>query len=137
VIVLDTNVLSEPIRATPDPAVLDWLSGAPDDVAITAITVGEILLGVRLLPAGRRRDGLLVAVQRVLGSFSGRVLVYDDDSADIYAALQEQRRHAGHPLSVEDGMIAAICVQNGATLATRNVRDFEDLGLELVNPWTA
>jgi toxin FitB len=137
VIVLDTNVLSEPLKSQPDWRVLEWLASAPGDVAVTSISVGEVLTGVRRLPTGRRREGLLAAIERTLTIFAGRILPYDDAGARVYAHMQESRRLSGVPLSVEDGMIAAICSTRGAELATRNVRDFEGLGLELVNPWHA
>lgn len=136
-IVLDTNVLSEPLKGLPDSGVLGWLESAPRDVAVTSVSVGELLTGVRRLPSGRRRDGLLSAIEHTLTAFAGRVLSYDEAGARAYAQMQETRRLAGVPLSVEDGMIAAICSTRAATLATRNVKDFEGLGLELINPWNA
>jgi predicted nucleic acid-binding protein len=135
VIVLDTNVLSEPIRARPDTNVLDWLQQVSEEVALTAISVGEILTGVRALPAGRRRDGLMTAIEQAFAIYADRVLPYDEPAARIFASMQELRRAAGHPLSVEDGMIAAICRSGGYRLATRNTKDFQDLGIDLVNPW--
>jgi toxin FitB len=135
VIVLDTNVLSEPIRNRPEEAVLAWFNDVAEEVALTAISVGGILSGIGLLPLGRRRDGLAAAIERVLSGYSDRVLAYDEPAARIYARLLVSRRAAGHPLSVEDGMIAAVCLSRGARLATRNVTDFAGLGLDLVNPW--
>jgi toxin FitB len=137
VIILDTNVLSEPLKSQPDSRVLGWLASAQGDVAVTSISVGELLTGVRRLPSGRRREGLLAAIEHTLTTFAGRVLPYDDAGARVYAHIQESRRLSGVPLSVEDGMIAAICSTRGAELATRNVQDFEGLGLELINPWHA
>jgi predicted nucleic acid-binding protein len=134
VIVLDTNVLSEPIRPRPSAKVVHWL-GAQTDVAVTAVTVGELYLGVLRLPHGKRREGLRSAVETALAQLSGRVLSYDDRAARLYAELQESRRAAGAPMSVEDGMIAATVLRHGATLATRNVDDFVGLGVDLVNPW--
>lgn len=131
-IVLDTNVLSEPLRPHPESAVLDWLADHTD-ASITAITVGELLVGVSRLPPGARRDSLAAAVDRAIGE--AEVLAYDDVAAPAYARIQDHRRNAGRPLAVEDGMIAAICLAHGAALATRNTRDFEGLGVELVNPW--
>ena len=134
-IVLDTNVLSEPIRASPDPGVIDWLRRLEEATAITAVSVGELLDGAGRLAPGRRRDGLITAIERIVESHRGTVLPYDDRAARAYARLQSTRRAAGRPLSVEDGMIAAICVVAGARLATRNIADFDGLGLDLVNPW--
>ena len=134
-IVLDTSVLREPLNALPNPAVLEWLTDSTDVVAITCISVGELLTSARMLPAGPRRDGLKSAIERTLTAFSDHVLPYDEPSARIYAQLQESRRTAGLPLSVEDGMVAAICLTRGARLATHNVMDFQGLGVELISPW--
>ncbi len=134
-IVLDTNVLSEPLRARPDPAVLSWFSNSGEEMGLTSISVGEILTGVRFLPESRRRDGLAAAIEQILATYTDRVLPYDESAARIYAKNRESRRASGQPLSLEDGMIASICLHRGAALATRNLKDFEGLGLRLVNPW--
>lgn len=134
-IVLDTNVLSEPLRPRPDAGVLAWLSSHADEMAITAISVGELLTGIRALPEGRRRAGLLDAVSATLATFAAAILPYDAAAADRYAEIQDLRRRAGRPLSVEDGMIAATCLAHGAALATRNTVDFSGLDLEVVDPW--
>jgi len=134
VIVLDTNVLSEPLKADADAAVLSWI-GAQDDIATTAVTVAELLTGARRLSPGRRRDHLLVGIERLLAAFPASVLPYDASAARRYAELQELRRSAGVPLSVEDGMIAATCSSRSLALATRNTKDFVGLGIRLVDPW--
>jgi predicted nucleic acid-binding protein len=134
VIVLDTNVVSEPLRARPDPRVLDWLA-RQRDASITSITVGELLGGVHMLPRGRRRTQLLTTVEAALDVRAGRVLPYDAAAARIFAELRELARATGRALTVEDGMIAAICRHHDTPLATRNVRDFDGLGIELVDPW--
>jgi predicted nucleic acid-binding protein len=136
VIVLDTNVVSEAVRAQPSPAVMQWLERQDEPFAITTVTVGELLTGVRLLPQGKRRAGLLAAVELVLLRWAV-TLPYDEAAARIYAALREQARAQGRGLSVEDGMIAAICAARGATLATRNVADFDFLPIPAMNPWEA
>jgi predicted nucleic acid-binding protein len=135
VIVLDTNVLSEPLRSKPDAAVIEWIQTVQEDLALTSISVGEIFVGVRLLPSGKRRTGLMSAIETTLSAFTEQVLIYDDRAARTYARLHESRRGLGRPLGVEDGMIAAICLTRHSKLATRNVRNFENLGLELINPW--
>ncbi len=135
-IVLDTNVLSEPLKQRPDQHVLAWLTSLDDEVGVTSISVGELLTGVRALPAGRRREGLLEAIESTLRTFAGSVLPYDETAARHSARLQESRRAAGRPLAVEDGMIAAICVARGTRLATRNTSDFAGLGLDLIDPWS-
>ncbi|HEY0215781.1 MAG TPA: type II toxin-antitoxin system VapC family toxin [Cellulomonas sp.] len=136
-IVLDTNVLSEPLRVAPDPHVTRWLTTSDASVAITAVSVGELLTGARRLPHGRRREGLLEAIESIIDSFSGSILPFDAAAARRYATMQEARRSAGHPLSTEDGMIAAICASHDAVLATRNTKDFDHLGVPLVDPWSS
>jgi predicted nucleic acid-binding protein len=137
VIVLDTNVLSELIRPRPDPGVVDWLRGqARSRLFTTAISRGEMLLGVLALPDGQRKRRLQ---QEVLGIFAadmaGRVLPYDGDAADAHAEFAAMRRAQGRPICQYDAMIAGIVRSRGAMLATRNVRDFEGCGLTLVDPW--
>ena len=136
-IVLDTNVLSEPLKRTPDEHVLSWMERLDGATAVTAVSVGELLTGARALPEGRRRTELLDAVLSTLADFSGSVLAYDEPAAQHYARLQELRRTMGRPLAVEDGMIAAICLTHGAALATRDTADFAALGIELIDPWAS
>lgn len=134
-IVLDTNVISEPLRRIPDPAVLEWLARPSDQFTLSAISVGELLTGMRLLPGGRRRDALAAAIDDLLESFEGAVLPYDDRAARSFAEISEVARNTGRPVGVEDAMIAGICQANGAALATRNTKDFAGLGIDLMNPW--
>lgn len=138
-IVLDTNVLSETLRPQPDAGVLAWIARQPaNSLFTTTITRAEILYGLRLLPKGRRRDNLYLAVTTIFDEdFSGRVLGFDDHAADLYADVAATRKQAGQPISQLDAMIAAIARSHGAALATRNTRDFIECGIELVNPWTA
>jgi predicted nucleic acid-binding protein len=135
-IVLDTDVVSEPLKERPDERVMSWLATTGDRLAVTAITVGELLVGARRLDPGRRRDALITAIDRILATHGSEVLAYDEAAARRYAEMQERRQAAGRPLSVEDGMIAAICAGHGARLATRNTKDFDDLGIHLADPWT-
>jgi predicted nucleic acid-binding protein len=137
VIILDTNVISEVTREQPYPGVLAWLDGCdPDELSTTSITVAELLYGVELLPEGRRKASLLDALVEILEEgFEDRVEPFDVAAARIYARLAADRRRAGRPIDVPDGQIAAICRSVGATLATRNVDDFVDLGIDVVNPW--
>ena len=138
-IVLDTNVLSETLRPQPDARVLAWMTEQPAaSLFTTAVTRAEILYGLRLLPTGRRRDSLYQAVTTIFDEdFSGRVLAFDNDAADVYADIAAARKQAGRPISQFDGMIAAIARSHGAVLATRNTRDFTDCGINLADPWTA
>ena len=136
-IVLDTNVLSELTRPTPEPKVLSWLEMQAEDVLFTtAITRGEMLYGACILPAGRRREQLLDAVQAIFSRDRAvRVLPYDEAAADAHSEIAAQRRLLGRPISQSDAMIAGIVHAHGATLATRNIRDFEGCAIALVDPW--
>lgn len=136
-IILDTNVLSELMRPTPEGRVLDWIAAQPaTSLFTTTITQAEILYGLALLPAGRRKSRLERAAD---GTFQedlgGRVLAFDGVAARMYAAVAAERRGAGRPISHFDGQIAAICRSRGAALATRNVTDFIGCGIELMDPW--
>lgn len=136
-IILDTNVLSELMRAQAAPSVIDWLDRQePASFAITAVTVAELLYGIARLPDGRRKAGLQEATLQMLDEeFADRVLPFDEDAAVHYAALVSQRERTGRPISMADAQIAAICRHHAATLATRNSKDFEGTGLILANPW--
>ncbi len=136
-IVLDTNVLSELTRPAPDPNVLAWMEAqAADALFTTAISRGEMLFGAHILRPGRRRDELLVQVKAIFSEdMAGRVLPYDEASADAHAEIAARRRALGRPSGQSDLMIAGIVRSLGGTLATRNTRDFEDCGIALVDPW--
>jgi predicted nucleic acid-binding protein len=136
--VLDTNVLSELMRPQPAAQVMGWFDGRAETAFfITAITRAEILLGIDLLPAGRRRDALAEAASRMFEQdFGGRCLPFDEHAAGIYARVVAERTRAGKPISTEDGEIAAISLLHGLPLVTRNVKDFDNIaGLNIVNPW--
>ncbi len=137
-IVLDTNVVSELVRPRPDPAVIAWLDGiSGSQLTTTTVTVGEIAVGIARMPEGRRKQEVAIAVGRMLGEeLSGRAEPYDLGAAGEYGRLVADRLRSGRPISVADAQIAAICRAVGATLATRNVADFEGTGIDLVNPWT-
>ena len=136
-IVLDTNVLSEVMRAQPDMSVLDWLDIQPtENLWLTAITVAEILHGIARLPDGKRKANLLDAAQAMIkDDFSARILSFDEVAATYYATLVSCREQLGRPISMADAQIAAICLSHAATLATRNTKDFTELSLALINPW--
>jgi predicted nucleic acid-binding protein len=138
-IVLDTNVISELLAATPDRAVTDWLAEKPPiSVFTTTITEAEILFGLRLLPAGRRRRQLEAAILPIFREdLAGRILPFDSEAAEAYAEIAASRRQAGRPISQFDAQIAAIAASRGAVLATRNVGDFAETGVSLINPWEA
>jgi predicted nucleic acid-binding protein len=137
-IILDTNVLSEPMRRDPDGGVLDWLDGLDAvGVGTASVCAAELLYGVALLPEGRRRRDLGASIRQVLEvEFPGRIYPFDVVAAERYCELVAVRERAGRPIHVGDAQVAAVCLSIGASLATRNVVDFEGTGLELINPWT-
>jgi predicted nucleic acid-binding protein len=139
VIILDTNVVSELIRASPDPGVRAWVNSIPStQIATTAITAAELYYEVARLPAGQRRQQLAVAVSALLNdALRGRIAPFDERAARRYAEVITGRERAGRPIEVPDAQIAAICRELGAVLATRNIKDFEDTGVELIDPWRA
>ncbi len=137
-ILLDTNVVSELMRPAPEPKVLAWLDAQPPaDVWISAVTVGEIRLGLALLPDGQRKKRLTGLAEAMFEEeFPTGCLPYDMPAAAEYAGIVAARTRRGRPISVEDAQIAAIARSSGLTLATRNTRDFSDIDdLPLVNPW--
>ena len=138
VTILDTNVLSEVMRPSPSDLALRWMSArrAIDPVFITTITVAEILYGIELLPHGKRREKLSTESDAMFREdFVGRILAFDEAAARSFAHLASERRRLGRPISELDAQIAAIAQVHNATLATRNVADFEGCGIRLVNPW--
>jgi predicted nucleic acid-binding protein len=137
-ILLDTNVLSELMRGAPDARVLAWFESQRDAAFhVSAITRAELLLGVALLPHGKRRDSLAAALERMFAEdFADRCLPFDAASVEEYALLVAARTRAGKPISTEDGQIAATALACGLSLATRNRKDFRDIpGLDLLDPW--
>jgi predicted nucleic acid-binding protein len=139
-IVLDTNVVSELMRADPDHAVVSWLDAQhASSLYITAITAAELLFGVERLPVGKRRTRIGSAIADVLETdFADRVLPFTGLSALEYGRVVARRERLGHPMGMTDGMIAATALSAGASaFATRNTKDFEDSDLTLLNPWIA
>ena len=135
-IVLDTDVVSELFRPSPDPDVVTWLTTLTGEVAITSITLAELLAGVRQLPGGRRKDELTRRVDAAVEPYRGSrsVLPFDDVAADRYADVLTARKSAGAPISTADAQIAAICLVHDSTCATRNDRDFAHTGVEVLDP---
>jgi predicted nucleic acid-binding protein len=138
-IVLDTNVLSELMRPVPNVLVIRWFSTQPAPrLFLTAVTQAEILLGLELLPRGKRRSALSAAANEMFEhDFAGRILSFDSAAAACYATVVAARRAAGRPISQLDAQIASIAVSRGAALATRSRTDFEGCDVELVDPWNA
>jgi predicted nucleic acid-binding protein len=135
--ILDTNVISELMKATPAPTVWTWFSHQhPDDLCISAVSVAEILYGIELLPKGKRRDSLLKEAEVTFAkNFSGRILTFDEQAARIFGLIAAARRLQGRPIGIADAEIAAIARCHNASLATRDTDDFEECGVRLVNPW--
>ena len=136
-IILDTNVISELMRAAPAAAVMRWMNARPaSSLYVTSITQAEILYGIQILPKGKRRDAIAAAAAEMFEhDFAGRVLPFGSDAAVAYASLAAARRRAGRPISGFDAQIAAIARTHDADLATRNVDDFEGCGIEVIDPW--
>lgn len=136
-IILDTNVISEIFRPSPEPRVVNWLSSLSGDVAITSVTLAELLAGIRRLPDGRRKVTLARRIDAALEPYLGSsaVLPFDDMAAVHYAEVLLSRERAGAPISTADAQIAAICLTHGAICATRNTKDFAHTGVELIDPW--
>jgi predicted nucleic acid-binding protein len=134
---IDTNVISELMRATPAPSVLNWFSTQdPSTLYLSAVTEAELRTGIAILPAGQRREGLRAALDATIAEdFEGRILPFDTVAAKTYAEIASMRRAAGRPIADADCQIAAIARASGAIVATRNLRDFEGCGVDLVNPW--
>jgi toxin FitB len=137
--ILDTNVLSEFMREKPDATVVHWLDRQPrNSVWTTAINVYESRSGLLNMPDGRRRIALIAHLERLLAeSLQGRVINFDLDAAEHAAELTAAGRKAGRPREPRDTMIAGIVLANHATLATRNVKHFEDIAKWVINPWEA
>ena len=137
-IVLDTNVVSEVLKPQPDARVVAWLESLTDDVAITAVTLAELLAGLRRLPDGRRKDGLTSQVETAIRPYrdTGAIIAFDAAAASRYADILAVREDAGLPIATGDAQIAAICRAQDAVCATRNTKDFANTGIALIDPWT-
>jgi toxin FitB len=136
-ILLDTNVMSEPLRRAPEPRVVAWIDAqAMETLFLSAITVAELRAGVALLPPGKRRAGLQDNLERrVLPLFAGRVLPFDLACTQAFAALMAKSRSAGLAIATADGYIAAIAAANGFAVATRDASPFKAAGVTVLDPW--
>lgn len=136
-IVLDTNVVSELMRSSPDSRVLHWFSSqSADDLHITATTMSEILYGIELISTARRRETVRSAAEKMFEIvFSDRILPFEDRAARAFSQIASSRRRQGKPMADFDAQIAAITRIHAATLATKNPYVFEGCGVRLVNPW--
>ncbi|RQS33617.1 type II toxin-antitoxin system VapC family toxin [Burkholderia sp. Bp8992] len=138
-ILVDTNVISEPLRREPSAAVIEWLDAQNvDTLFLAAISLAEIRFGVAALPVGRRRDWLEQSIeQRVVPLFRGRILPFDDAASQAYASLRAKARAVGNAMASADGFIAATAAANGLIVATRDVAPFEAAGLRVIDPWAS
>lgn len=138
-IILDSNVLSEMLRPQPQPAVIEWMARqSAAQLFVTAVTEAEIRYGIARLPSGNRKEALAAAVAGIFAEdMAGRILPFDSDAAVTYAEIVSEREAGGRPISQFDAQIAAIARARGADIATRNIRDFADCGIRLIDPWTA
>ena len=138
-VLLDTNVVSELMRKVPDPVVAVWAAGHRlENLFFSAVGEAELRYGVAILPAGQRRETLLSDIERMMDeAFGSRVLPFDSGAARAYADIAAMRRSAGRPVGPADCQIAAIARSRHMAVATRNVRDFDDVGIEVVDPWAA
>lgn len=136
-ILLDTNVISELLRPAPAPQVEAWVAGYDGaQLFLTAISAAELRFGVSILPSGQRRDRLQAALDGILREdFAERIMPFDRIAAISFATIAAERRNMGRPISQFDCQIAAIARAHGAPIATRNVKDFQGCGLEILDPW--
>jgi toxin FitB len=135
-IILDTNVVSELMRPQPAAQVRAWVGARqPGEVGTTAVTVAEIRYGIERLPDGRRKDTLLSAATELFATFGDLVQPFDTAAAAWYGRITARRDGLGLPIGSFDAQIAAICRTRDAVLATRNVKDFEETGVDLIDPW--
>lgn len=137
-IILDTNVVSEPLRPEPDATVLAWLDAQePKSLFLTTVNLAELLAGVEVLPAGRRRNALAHALAtQVVALFGGRVLPFDTKAAEVYAKTHASAQALGNRMGFADCAIASIAGAHGFSVATRNSRDFKGTNVVTIDPWT-
>jgi len=136
-IVLDTNVISEPVKPRADSAVQAWLDRqAAETLFLTATSLSELLLGIEMLPAGARKKKLAAAMDELLAAlFGNRVLAFDREAAAAYAAIVRKARANGFAISVPDAQIAAIAAIRSFTVASRDTAPFLAAGVPVINPW--
>lgn len=136
-ILLDTNVISEPLRHSPEISVIEWIDEQPlETLYLCAMTVAELRAGIALMPVGRRRSTLHESLERqVLPMFAGRVLPFDLACTQACAEVLAKARTAGSGIEAADACIAAVALANGFIVATRNTHPFRAAGLTVINPW--
>ena len=136
-ILLDTNVISEPLRRAPEARVVNWLDAQSlETLYLSAITVAELRFGVASLPAGKRRDELQTSLEnQILPLFSGRVRPFDMACTTAYAELMAKAKSSGLAIAAADGYIAAIAATNRFSVATRDISPFQAADVNVINPW--
>lgn len=136
-ILLDTNVISEIMKPRCDPAVAAFIDGHPlQDLFLPSLVVAELRYGLRRLPEGRRKDEIAIRLEAFLATgFAERILVFDDACAKGCATARALRERDGRPVQIQDALIGGMALAYGATLATRNLSDFQGYGLSLIDPW--
>jgi hypothetical protein len=135
VILVDTNVLSELTRPTPEAGVVTWLEVNEPALAVPTIALAELRYGIARLPRGRRRSSLMRFWRTTCDQFRGRIFSFDQRAAERYGDVAASAERAGRRLNVQDGQIAAIALVHNMPVATRNAGDFEAAGVVIVNPW--
>lgn len=136
-IILVTNVISEPLRPAPDERVIEWIDAqALETLYLSAITVAELRFGMAALPGGKRRTRLQESLEKqILPLFTGRVLPFDLSASQAYGELMAKARAAGLSIGSADGYIAAIASTNSMMVATRDITPFQAVGVDVINPW--
>jgi toxin FitB len=136
-IVLDTNVLSELMNLQGSRIVKNWvLTQLRENIFITSITKAEILYGIAILPDGKRKEALSESARSMFAEeFIEQIIPFDSKAAECFAEIMANRRKLGKPISQADAQIAAICLANNAAIATRNIDDFTDCQIKIINPW--
>jgi predicted nucleic acid-binding protein len=138
-ILLDTNLVSEPWKPRPDPHIVAWIDAqAVETLFLSAVTVAELRFGIAAMPDGKRRKVLHARLEGdLLAVFAGRVLPFDLDASRAYAELMAKAKIAGRAISMADGYIAAIAATRGLSVASRDVAPFQAAGVSIINPWAA
>lgn len=134
-IIVDTNVVSELMRSVPDARVAEWTTLNSEHLAVTVVTVQELTFGIQRMADGARRTRGALVVDGFVSTFENRILDLTVDAARMTGVVLATRSVAGHPTSVQDAQIAGTAMVHGAAIATRNIKDFDGLGIELINPW--
>lgn len=135
-IFVDTNVLSESFRKDPEPAVMAWLTRYDAELALSTVVIGEIAYGVAKIREDERAPRLAAALDAWRFRFAGRIFAFDEEAALIYGDVMGRASRHGRRMTAPDGMIAAIALSRGARLATRNIQDFAECGLTVIDPWS-